>query len=569
VVTRLSLNALMLTALCSACAPAAAPPRVTPRQPEPDRTASAIDAVMRAAYPAGGPGAVVIAVRDGRTIVRKAYGLANVELNVPMQAEHVFVLASLTKQFTASAILKLAEVGRLSLTDDISRYLPSYPTHGATITIEHLLTHTSGLSALSATSDLRAVATQESPLIDALGDWVKDLPPDAAPGEVWSYSNWGYSLLGAIVQQASGLSYSDYLQQHFFGPLGMAHTWYTDRRRIIPMRATGYERQGESTVNVLADRARVFHPASAGGLLSTVDDLAKWDAALTSGAALSPASRERMFTSYRLSNGSATNYGFGWDLGAYDGHRVQEHAGGTTGFQSYMVRMPDDQVFVAILSNQGSPSVPMQTTAHRVAALALGRPIAARTAVSVETSDLDRLAGTFRGGDVGTVTVGRDGPTLTATVPGLGTLPLTPSSPLDFHSSSVLWSWHFELGSDGRADRVRVRDWKLDDVALRVQPVLPAVRPIVAVDEAALDACVGEYESLNGILVRVARAGDHLVVTPFGQAGVEVVPVAPREYVTRDGAIQYTFVAGPDGGVVRFLRGTPGGRGVPARRLGR
>ena len=176
---------------------------------------------MAAAYPPDKPGAAIIVMKNGRVLLRKAYGMANLELRLPMQPEHVFALASISKQFTAAAILKLAEEGKLAVDDDITKFLPAYPTHGARITIEHLLTHTSGLSGLSETSDLRAVAAQDSPLVDVLGDWVKDLPPDSAPGERWAYSNWGYSLLGSIVEQASGMSYAAYLEQTLFAPAGL------------------------------------------------------------------------------------------------------------------------------------------------------------------------------------------------------------------------------------------------------------------------------------------------------------------------------------------------------------
>jgi CubicO group peptidase (beta-lactamase class C family) len=476
-------------------------------------------------------------------------------------------LASLSKQFTAAAILKLAEEGKLSVDDDITRFLPGYPTHGARITIEHLLTHTSGLSGMSETSDLRAVAAQESPLVDVLGDWVKDLPPDFAPGERWAYSNWGYSLLGSIVEQASGMSYAAYVEQRLLAPAGMTHTFFGDRRRVIPMRAPGYELQGDQIVNIPQMRSRMFLPGGAASLLSTVDDLARWDEALRNGRMLTPASLDRMFASFRLKDGTPANYGYGWDLGSYAGHRVQEHAGGTTGFLSYMVRIPDDRLFVAILSNRSFATPPMQATAHRIAAIALGTPVPEPPAVSLTDAQLDAIVGTYRGSDVGTFTVTREGPAAYAQVGGLGKLPLIPTGPLTFRTNTVLWTWAFQPGANGRAASVRVREWKIDDLATRIEPVAPVSPPVVSIDGAALDVCVGEYESLNGILVKVGRAGDHLVVTPLAQAGVEIYPVSATEFVTKDGGVQYTFVAGDDGRVVRYLRSAGSGRPVPARRV--
>jgi CubicO group peptidase (beta-lactamase class C family) len=532
------------------------------------QAAHAIDALLTAAYPADQPGAAIIVVKDGAVVFRKAYGLANLELGVPLQPEHVFALASLSKPFTAAAVLKLAEERKLSLTDDITKFLPAYPTHGHTITIEHLLTHTSGLSALSETSDYRASAAQESPLVDVLDDWIKDLPPDFAPGERWAYSNWGYNLLGAIIERASGTSYAAWLEDRLFKPAGMTHTAYNDRRRIIPMRATGYEQQGDQIVNLAPIRYRVFLPGGAATLVSTVDDLARWNDALDSGRVLSPASTERMFTSFRLKDGSETHYGYGWDLGSYEGHRVQEHAGGTFGFLSYMVRMPQDHLFVAILTNRSFATPPIQATTHRIAAIALGVPVAEPPAVPLSPADLDRIAGTYRGPDVGTFTVTHEGTAAFVQTPAFGKLPLIPTSPLTFRTDLVLWTWTFELdAAGGKAAHARVREWKIDDLAERYEPTKPKPRPVITVTAARLDACAGEYESLNGILVKVTRAGTHLTVTPLGQTTTDVFPVSTTDFVTKDATVTYRFVVGANGQITRYLRIVNNGTPVPARRI--
>jgi CubicO group peptidase (beta-lactamase class C family) len=535
--------------------------------PVADRLAQAIDATLSAVYGPDQPGATAIVVKDGRVLLRKGYGLANVELNVAMRPEMVMALASLSKSFTAAGILKLAEQGKLSLQDDIRRFLPAYPTRGATVTIEHLLTHTSGISALAETADLRAAAVQDAKVIDVIGDWVKDLPPDAAPGETWAYSNWGYTLLAAIIEQASGQGYAEFLQQNLFGPLGMAHTYYADRRSVIPLRATGYDQQPDGVFNVLQPRSRVFQPNGAAGWLSTVDDLARWSEALGGDRVLSRVSVERMFVPYRLKNGSSTGYGYGWDLGGYHGHRVQEHQGGTAGFLSHIIRMPDDRVFVAILSNRNSMAVPLQTTAHRVAAIAVGDPIGEPIPVPVSVSALEGLAGTYRGSDVGTCIMDIDGDSLVATVPGLGRVRLVPVAPAVFRTTVVTWTFSFETDASGRGTRLLVRDWKLNDAAERVEPATTIPRPIVAVASPDLEACAGEYEGLNGILAKVERAGDHLRVQPFAQPAVEVFPVSTSGFITKDADVEYDFVKDPAGFVTGYVRLT-GGPPVPARRLG-
>ena len=533
-----------------------------------DAMSRAVDTVMSSVYPADQPGAALIIVRGGTTVFRKAYGMANLELGVAMQPEHVFALASLSKPFTATAILKLAEQGKLKLDDDIARFLPTYPTHGHRITIEHLLTHTSGLSALSETSDFRAAAAQDSPLVDVLDDWIKDLPPDFAPGEKWAYSNWGYNLLGAIIEKASGMSYGAYLEQHLFKPAGLTQTAYNDRRRIIPMRVTGYDQINDQVVNVAPVRYRVFLPGGAATLVSSVDDLARWNAALDGGRVLSAASMSRMFTSSRLKDGSETHYGYGWDLGKYSDHLVQEHAGGTFGFLSYMVRLPDDRTFVAILSNRSFATPPIQATAHRIAAIAIGAPIPEPPAAAVTTADLDKITGAYRGPDVGSFTVTREGSSAFVQTGAFGKLPLIPTGPLTYRTDTVLWTWTFELDAAGtRATKARVREWKIDDLAERYEPVRPKPRPVIALAAARLDACVGEYESLNGVIVKIKRVGTHLVVTPLGQTDVDIFPVSATEFQTKDAGTTYRFVAAANGQIARYLRSAGGGPWVPARRI--
>jgi hypothetical protein len=355
--------------------------------------------------------------------------------------------------------------------------------------------------------------------------------------------------------------------RRIFEPLGMTHTYYDDKRAIIPLRASGYEIVAGTPFNVLSPRSRVLHPRAAGGLLSTVDDLARWDEALHGERVLSAESKRRMFTAFRLKNGTSTNYGYGWDLGSYEGHRVQEHAGGLTGFVSHMVRMPDDRVFVLILSNRNSMMVPIQTTAHRVGALAVGRPIADPIAVAVPSGQLDRLTGTFEGADIGRFTVTREGERFQANVPGFEPIDLVPVAPLTFRSRMVTWTFRFEADDAGAATLVRVNDWKLADVAKKVVPVEAKARTEYTATGTELDACAGEYEQLGGLIVRVVRTGASLELRPFAQAAVALTPAGSRAFVSADGAVQYAFTVDARGVVTGYLR-TSGLRAVPARRLG-
>jgi D-alanyl-D-alanine carboxypeptidase len=562
---RLALLVIVVAAgACRTAGPVTAPP-VDAHGGFGPAQAATIDAMLTSAYPPGGPGAVVIIVRDGRVLFRKACGLADVELQVPMRPDMVFPLASVTKQFTAAAVLLLAEQGRLTLQDDIRKYLPGYPTHGAVITIEHLLTHTSGLSRLSDLGDLRAANNQEAPVTDYLSDWVKDQPLDFQPGERWAYLNWGYTLLGAIVERVSGQTYGEFLKQRVFDPLGMTRTSYGDRRRIITGRVPGYDRQGDTVFNVLPGRSRVLQPAAAGGLLSTVDDLARWDASLYGQRVLARASIERMFTPYRLKNGRLTGYGYGWDIGQYAGHPVQEHAGGIAGYLTHVVRMPADRVYVAILSNSYSFAVPPQATAHRLAALAIGRPLVQPSAVPVAANTLDALVGTYKVSEQ-SYTISRQGQQLFVQVPGLDKVALVPVAPLAFQTTSFTWRLDFEKDTAGRIVRLHASDWTLNDVAERVDETPLATSAVISIDPMRLDACAGEYELLTGVVLTVQRVGDHLTVRPFGQHAVDVYPASATEFFAKEGDLRYVFVLGTSGEVTGLVRQAAGNR-LPARRF--
>lgn len=354
--------------------------------------AQQIDDALTAAFPADGPGAAVIVVRDGAVILRKGYGLANLELGVPIQPEMVFRLASVTKQFTAMAILMLSEEGKLALTDDITKYLPGYPTHGQTITIEHLLTHTGGVKDLESLPARLAVARNDLSLAEVIALF-QDEPLDFAPGEAWSYSNSGYVLLGAIIEQISGLSYAEFIQQHIFIPLGMTHSYYDDTIHLIPGRVVGYSRGADGYAN--AAYMSMTHPHAAGALASSVDDLARWDAALYTGKLVKPATLRRAFKPYALRNGQSTGYGYGWVIGNYEGHPIVEHNGGINGFHTQVMRLPADKVYVAILTNMDNPPVDLGDLAFSIAARVIGKPYQDPPAITLPTSALAAYEGIY------------------------------------------------------------------------------------------------------------------------------------------------------------------------------
>ena len=307
----------------------------------------AVDDLMRDAmrqHPI--PGAALAIVRRGQTVKTAAYGMANLEWRAPATPETAFEIGSMTKPFTAAAILLLAQEGKLAVDDNISRYLKDTPSSWSRISIRQLLTHTSGLRNYTGLGgfELARHLTQAQFIAQIAAQ-----PLDFAPGEKWSYCNSGYNLLGYIIENASGKSYGDFLQQNLFAPLGMSATALREPRAILPRRAGGYEtnRAGQF-LNRDPDVTDLF---SAGALVSTVGDLAKWNAALEADGILTAASRAQMWTPVRLNNGTTHPYGLGWFLEPWQGHANIGHSGSTSGFSASLQRFPEAGLTVILLTN--------------------------------------------------------------------------------------------------------------------------------------------------------------------------------------------------------------------------
>lgn len=291
------------------------------------------------------PGLSLAVIKDGRVILIKGYGFANVEHQVPVKPETVFQSGSIAKQFTATAVMTLVEEGRLSLGDKISEYFPDAPERWKSITVRHLLTHTSGLGDYPPEFDLRRDYTE-----DELLAVIKSAPLNYPTGMGWDYSNLGYVLLGILVHKVTGKFYGDYLAERVFKPLGMTRARVISESDLIPDRAAGYRLAGGELKNQEWVSPSVNTTAD-GSLYLTVLDMAKWDAALDTDQPLKRATLEQMWAPVRLGDGRARPYGFGWHTDVLHGRRVVHHGGAWQGFKSYIVRLPDDKLTLAFFAN--------------------------------------------------------------------------------------------------------------------------------------------------------------------------------------------------------------------------
>ena len=325
------------------------------------------------------PGVSLAIVKDGKVVLAKGYGLANVELTVSATKDTVYELLSVSKEFTAAAILLLVEEDKVSLDETVSKYLLDSPAAWKNVTVRHLLSHTSGITDYTDIRPFFEMIRQDaSP--EELMKPVKERPLDFASGTRWRYSNSNYYVLGMILEKVSGKKYADFLEERIFHPLGMMATRVNDMTDIIPNRATGYHWLGEDAdkmppflsgyhgrKNVLQNAVYVSPTRkwAAGAIVSSVMDLIKWDAALHTEKLLKKSTVEQMWMPTKLRSGVETDYGLGNELSEARGHRLAGHQGGGLAFNTTLLRCVDDKLTVIVLTNQ--TSAPSKAMAMRIA----------------------------------------------------------------------------------------------------------------------------------------------------------------------------------------------------------
>ena len=524
------------------------------------------EALLAAAYPADAPGAAVLVKRKGEVVLRKGYGMAQMDLGIAVSPDHVFEIGSVTKQFTAAIVLRLAEQGKLTLSDPITKYFPQMTFGGATITLEQLLSHTSGVPNYTDMPEW-IPRWREDMTVETLFALFRDKPLDFPPGTLWSYSNSGYILLGAVIEKVTGKSYEEVVESELFAPLGMHDSRYGHQEEIVRGRVAGYVKGAEGWAN--APYLSLTQPYAAGSLMSTVDDLARWSDALEAGKVVSPASRDRMFTSVLLHGGDqdgiATRYGLGNAMTDVAGRPAHEHGGGIHGFTCDLLRVPGDDLLVVILSN--NPMQDVHDLAHRVAEAVLGVPQKAKpAALKLAATALDDYVGVYLVPERSGVRriVSRDGETLRLQRTGGDLHPLVAVGPDAFETEDGT-PLRFERGTGGRVTAVLV-DQGIGPVfrSLRTDEAAPPPLKEVAVDPRAFDALVGVYALAPGFDIAVTREGDHLFAQATGQERLELFPESPVRFFFKLVDAQIDFVLESGRAVSLVLH--QGGQHLPAPR---
>lgn len=295
----------------------------------------------------GAPGLSVAIAKNGKVAWNDGFGIADVENQVNVRPNAVFRIASISKPMTATAVMQLVERGQVALDDPIQKHLPSFPDKGATVTLRHLLTHTSGIRHYKPGEfDSK---TSYASLDDAFAVFAGD-PLVHEPGSAYLYSTYGYNLLAGVVERASGLSFEQYLEKHVWGPAGMADTRLEHPQEIVGHRVRQYVRLPSGDL-LNAPYADLSVKWAGGGIISTAPDLARFHVALEKGALLKKDTLAQMYMAATLNDGSKTEYGLGWQVVHAEGQRWIAHSGGATGGTTYLLRSPETGIAVAILGN--------------------------------------------------------------------------------------------------------------------------------------------------------------------------------------------------------------------------
>jgi len=512
--------------------------------PKPD---DVVDAMLEEATEGRTPGAAVLVSRDGTVVFEKGYGYASLDPDVKVSPRTKFRIGSVTKQFTAAAILRLQEMGKLSVDDRLSKYWPGYP-RGDEVRLHHLLTHTSGIHSYTSRPDFEQMVTKPT----AVGDLIRsfqDDPYDFDPGEKWSYSNSGYLLLGWIVERVSGRSYAEFLKEQFFDPLGMKDTGVHTRGAGLENEAIGYAQQGDRVEK--APDWDMTWAGGAGALYSTVEDLARWNDGVFGGRVLDEASLAAAFTPVEVTSSPPPDgggYGYGWGIGRMRGVKVIQHNGGLAGFVSQLSRYPDEHLTVAVLVNAAPPPLALipERLERDIAQLYLAGRMEERRAppaIALSGEALERFVGRYDYGNA-VLTVTRDGDRLFAQLSGQPRFEIFASAPNEFFWKVVEARVTF-VEEDGRVVKAVHHQGGGTIDAPRLEE-----RAGVTLSPEQLDAYVGRYDYGGGqAILTVTREGDRLFAQLTGQPRFEIFPASENEFYWKVVAAKLTFVKDATGKV--------------------
>lgn len=492
------------------------------------------------------PGGTALVVKEGNVLYKKAFGVSDLELQVQMNSDNMFRIGSITKQFTACAIMKMAEEGKLSLQDSITKYIKDYPTHGQNITIEHLLTHTSGIKNITSMTSWTSEVQRKDLTPKQVVDFFKNEPLDFNPGTLYRYSNSNYILLGYILELVSGTTYAGYLARNFFEPLGMTHSTYDISSAVITDRIGGYQKTNGEFKN--ADFLSMTQPFSAGALLSNTSDLYTWYDAVMNDKVISKTSREKALTPFRLSTGEITNYGYGWEIGNIQGSPSVKHSGKINGFVTYSLFLPDEKVFVAIFSNCDCVN-DLDDIISKIAAITIDKPYK-WAPFQLAKGELTQYEGTYESQKRDERIVSLEDGKLLYFAPKWIKAQLIPIGKDKFHIENTLTTIHFHRDDKGKIRFFETHDTEREVTWIRTEKEVVKIKPIKVAPH-KYDQYVGRYK-VGAEYFMVIKEDDKLYGKAPGENQIrqEILPFAKNLFFAKNLDAKVRFNINENGKVV-------------------
>ncbi len=519
-----------------------------------------VDEYLKAEYPSDGPGVSFLIAKDGNPIYQKGFGMANLELNVPMTPKNVIEIGSITKQFTAIAILMLEEQGKLKVEDDITKFIPDYPTHGKKITIHQLLNHTSGIKSYTDMANFLTMArTDMTP--KELIDVFKDEPMDFEPGEKFLYNNSGYILLGYIIEVASGQTYADFIEKNIFEKLGMTSSSYGSMKNIVPNRASGYSETANGYSN--ADYLSLTLPYAAGSIMSTTSDLLKWQNALNNNTLIKKTSYEKAIHGSTLNDDTHIPYGYGLGEDNINGSPSIQHGGGIFGYTTMGIYLPEEKVFVSGLTNCDCKNITSVTT--RIAAMAIGKPFPdKKDAIKLSDSELQKWIGAYQFDNNVVRYVTFENGQLYSQREGSTKMEIYPLTKVNFIFDGGTTAYLFSE-KDGKKQAEFSNNGN-SSVGVEIDKNPPVEKKSLALTSEILSQYIGKYELAPGAVIEISVKDNQIFAQLTGQPQFEIFAEKEDTFFLKVVEAQLVFDKDEKGKVTGVTL-HQGGRNMPAKKI--
>ncbi len=525
-------------------------------------TVENLEKILNERFSVTEPGAAVLVVQNDKVLLRKGYGIAEINRKVPVTPDMVFRIGSITKQFTSTAILKLVEQGKLSLQDYVNKYLPDFKTQHP-ITIEQLLNHTSGIKSYTSVPERMTTEAKKTKVTVAeMMGYIQSYPIDFKPGEQWFYNNSAYFLLGAVIEKITGKTYNDYITQTFFKPLKMTAS-YPDDSKPIAKQAAGYSK-GADNVFTMADYVHPSIPYSAGSLFSTVDDLWKWNQAVFSYKLVKKELLEKAWEPTKTISGDVESYGYGWQLGKVGGRKAIGHGGGIDGFLSFEVYIPDLKIYVCLLVNNSgvNPEDIAYTLAEEVAGVRGSKP----EPIALRAEQGDAYVGVYKINDQEERIITRKGDEYFSQRSGGTKFEIYPYAVDKFAFKETNTRIDFKRDNSVVTEMEMLDRSYVTQKATKTNKPIPAEREAFELNPTDFDVYVGEYELAPGFIINVWREENNYKAQATGQPAFEIFPESVSKFFLKVVDAQIEFNRDDKGEVTNMVL-YQGGRAMPGKKV--